>query len=144
MESQLGAQVQSLRDLLDREERTNERIRADLTASDEILRRLRKAVAALTDEAPQRRKRESEASPSAGPREETVGRVWAVFAEAREPMTPTQVARAAGSTPATVQTCVKILRAEGRLRLVGKTRGGGRAYAAVVGPEPEPVLAEAA
>jgi hypothetical protein len=135
----LSDEADSLRKLVEREERVHEELLVHVNACADRLRRLRRALAALTDEPaktrPARNGRDTNGwtiSP------EKVERVFAAFAQADTPQTPTQLARSVeGLSPESARRAFIVLREQGRIRLVGKTRGGGRTYKVIPTEEVE-------
>ena len=135
--SALAGQVESLQRLIEDDEREHEELSAKLDAVNDRLRRLKRAVAALTSEPaapPPERKRPRDEVPR-----EKVERVFAAYVECDRPIPPSRIAQELdGVSPESARKAVEALRQEGRLRLVGKTRGGGRAFTVVKQPTPEP------
>lgn len=131
--------AESLRALIDREEAQQEGLRTQLEASNDRLRRLKRALSALVDDPPARKQSRPKLSggpPNVNPRK--AEQVFEVMRAVGEPMTPTQIARdTEGLSIATAGRAIDALREEGRVRLVGRTRGGGRLYAVI------PIIEEA-
>lgn len=145
----LAEQGDSMRALIEREERVLEQLRVHSDACTDRLRRLRRATAALSDEPTAK----TSTPPAKGkPRwdnwdvsSQKVDQVMAAFVEAGEPRTPTQLARGIPNlSHISVRKAIEILRGQGRLRLVSKTRGGGRLYAVIETPPDAPAIAPGA
>lgn len=125
----MDGQIASIRELVEREERVREALRIHTSACEDRLRRLKRALNALVDEPV------SQARPK--PKEwnispEKVEQIYRLFVEAGEPRTPSQLAGpVSGLSNESVAKALVVLRQDGRMRLVGKTRGGGRLYAVV-------------
>lgn len=133
----LSDEADTLRKLVEREERMHEELIVHVNACADRLRRLRRALAALTDEpAKTKPKRSGTNEWTISPKK--VEEVFAAFAQAGTPQTPTQLSGATpGLSSESVQRAIPILRDQGRLRLLGKTRGGGRTYAVMPTEEVE-------
>lgn len=127
-------EADSLRKLIEREERVREELRIHTNACADRLRRLNRALAALTGQpaAAPTKKDAKEWSVSPAKIEE----VFAAFSASDEPISSHRLAVSVdGLSNASVFKAIPILREQGRLRLVGKARGGGRLYAAVAQEE---------
>lgn len=136
--------AESLRQRLELEESQQAALRTRLDESNERVKRLRRSIAALIDEPPT--PKETTTTKSTGERkplrDETVERVFAAWVAHGEDATPTQVARVTeGLSTETALRAVPILREQGRLRLIGKARGGGRRYRLIAQPEVAPGVA---
>jgi hypothetical protein len=129
----LGLDTEPLRKLLEATEQEHEQLSAQLAVTNDRLRRLRRAIDALTG--PDRKAPAPPASKTSGGQRvspEHVERVYEAFAAHGEPIAPTALAKITpGLYMAMMGPAVNVLRQQGRLRLVGKTKGGGRAYTIV-------------
>jgi hypothetical protein len=131
--SQFAAQAEeSLRELLQREEDAQAYLRTQLEAGADRIRRLRKALQALTDEPTTTRP----GRPIRTVGDAKVEEIFRAF-ETIGPTTATQISREIHCAPDTAALAIERLRNEGRLRLVGKTRGGGRLFRVVERPAGE-------
>lgn len=135
-----GAEVQ-LQALLDEEERELVDLRARVEEVNDRVRRLKRALAALTDQpkakAPKRHPQESGQVKRA--KIDQTLRAFRVLDGG--PATASEIARATPNlSPQMARRTIMALRDEGRVRLVGKTRGGGRSYKLVDPVQIEPAV----
>src|SRR5262245_1814476 len=125
----MADEADSLRGLVEREERVREELTVHMDACHDRLRRLKRALTALTDEpAPVKKKDGNDWSVSARKVEE----VYAAFVRVDVPISASKLAeRTEGLSSESVRRAIEVLRKDGRLRLVGKTAGGGRSFAVI-------------
>jgi len=125
----MAAEADSLRGLIEREERVRAELQVHADACADRMRRLKRALSALTDEpTPPKKKDGNDWSVSAKKVEE----VYAAFLAVDVPISPGALAdRTEGLSAESVRRAVEVLRRDGRLRLVGKTAGGGRSFAVI-------------
>lgn len=138
----LAAQAQSLQELLTDEDAVQARLREALDESRARQHALQRAVAALTpksrdDDAPTRgrppgktKTRDSNAWHVSAAKTDQVMQALVAYGE---PVTGTRLAEGTSISPEAVRRSLTVLRDSGRVRLAGRSRGGGKLYA----PMPE-------
>lgn len=138
----LDAEVSDLQEILDDELSARAQLQALFEKSKTREKRLRRAIAALSGESAQHTTQQDKATRQAGMTwhvsDEAVERVWAGFMklydQKGEPVTQTMVSDSMeGIGPDTVRKSLERLRSTERVRLAGKTRGGGKLWAPMPG-----------
>lgn len=139
--------TEQLQALIDEAERKQAKLRRELEDVTEELRPLKRALATLTGE-PSTRPASEKPPPKHKDRNDwqvspqKVEQVLAAMVTVDGPVSPTQLAREVeGLSPQGAGKAIDVLRQQGRVRLVGKTRGGGRLYAVIEPPAEQPQVA---